>query len=64
MKLYYGDKRLGMKASMKIINKLLAETDFSTQPTTSRFKRSMELYTARKLAMTSTKGIMEFGINE
>ncbi|MBP1910633.1 DUF432 domain-containing protein [Methanolobus bombayensis] len=64
MKLYYGDKRLGMKASMKIINKLLAETDFSRYPTTSRFKRSIELYTARKLAITSTKGIMEFGINE
>ncbi|SDF25896.1 hypothetical protein SAMN04488589_0145 [Methanolobus vulcani] len=62
MKIYFGDKRLGMKASMKIINKLLAETDFSTYPTTSRFKRSMELYTARKLAITSTKGIMEFGI--
>ncbi|WMW25464.1 DUF432 domain-containing protein [Methanolobus sediminis] len=61
MKLYFGDKRLGMKASMRIINKLLAETDFSTYPTTSRFKRSMELYTARKLAITSTKGIMEFG---
>ncbi|WP_340817813.1 DUF432 domain-containing protein [Methanolobus sp. WCC4] len=62
MKIYYGDRRLGMKASMRIINKLLAETDFITYPTTSRFKRSMELYTARKLAMTGTKGIMEFGL--
>lgn len=62
MKIYYGDKRVGMKASMRIINKLLAETDFSTYPTTSRFKRSMELYTARKLTITGTKGIMEFGL--
>ncbi|TQD27660.1 DUF432 domain-containing protein [Methanolobus vulcani] len=62
MKLYFGDTRLGMRASMRIINKLLAETDFSTYPTTSRFKRSMELYTTRKLAITTTKGIMEFGI--
>jgi Uncharacterized conserved protein len=62
MKIYYGDKRLGMKASMRIINKLLAETDFSTYPTTSRFKRSMELYTSRKLIINGTKGIMEFGI--
>ena len=62
MKIYYGDKRIGTKASMKIINKLLAETDFNTYPTTSRFKRSVELYTARKLTITGTKGIMEFGI--
>jgi hypothetical protein len=62
MKIYYGDSRLGMKASMRIINKLLAETDFSTYPTTSRFKRSMELYTSRKIIINGTKGIMEFGI--
>nr|WP_321497907.1 DUF432 domain-containing protein [uncultured Methanolobus sp.] len=62
MKIYFGDQRLGMKASMRIINKLLAETDFTTYPTTSRFKRSIELYTARKLAITTTKGIMEFGL--
>lgn len=62
MKIYYGDKRLGMKASMRIINKLLAETDFTTYPTTSRFKRSMELYTARKLTINGSKGIMEFGL--
>jgi hypothetical protein len=62
MKIYYGDKRLGVKASMRIINKLLAETDFSTYPTTSRFKRSMELYTSRKLIINGTKGIMEFGL--
>ncbi len=62
MKIYYGDRRLGMKASMKIINKLLAETDFETFPTTSRFKRSMELYTSRKLMINATKGIMEFGL--
>lgn len=62
MKIYYGDKRLGMKASMRIINKLLAETDFSTYPTTSRFKRSMELYTSRKFMPIGTKGIMEFGL--
>ncbi|MDG6243799.1 MAG: DUF432 domain-containing protein [Methanolobus sp.] len=62
MKIYYGDKRLAMKASLRIINKLLAETDFSTYPTTSRFKRSMELYTSRKLTFSRTKGIMEFGL--
>ncbi len=62
MKIYYGDDRLTMKASLRIINKLLAETDFSTYPTTSRFKRSMELYTSRKLTLSRTKGIMEFGL--
>lgn len=62
MKIYYGKKRIVMNASMRIINKLLAETDFSTNPTTSRFKRSMELYTSRKLMISGTKGIMEFGL--
>ncbi len=62
MKIYYGDRGLGMKASMRIINKLLAETDFSTYPTTARFKRSMELYTSRKLIISGIKGIMEFGL--
>lgn len=62
MKIYYGDNRLLMKASLKIVNKLLAETDFSAYPTTSRFKRSMELYTSRKFIINGTKGIMEFGL--
>ncbi|WP_407356729.1 DUF432 domain-containing protein [Methanolobus sp. WCC5] len=62
MKIYYGNRIITMKASMRIINKLLAETDFSTYPTTSRFRRSMELYTSRKLIPTGTKGIMEFGL--
>lgn len=62
MKIYYGENRLIMKASMRIINRMLAETDFTTYPTTSRFKRSMELYTARKLIINGTKGIMEFGL--
>ncbi|MDY0385740.1 MAG: DUF432 domain-containing protein [Methanolobus sp.] len=62
MKIYHGNKRIVMNASMRIINKLLAETDFSTNPTTSRFRRSMELYTSRKLIISGTKGIMEFGL--
>ncbi|MEZ5336247.1 MAG: DUF432 domain-containing protein [Methanolobus sp.] len=62
MKIFYGSKRLAMKASMRIINKLVAETDFSAYPTTSRFKRSTELYTARKYVISGIKGIMEFGL--
>lgn len=62
MKIYHGDGRLSMKSNMKIQSKSLAETSFTSLPTTSLFKRSVELYTARKLAINVSKCIMEHGL--
>ncbi|MBN2110848.1 MAG: DUF432 domain-containing protein [Methanosarcinaceae archaeon] len=62
MKMYYGSDRLSMKAQMRIISKSLAEIDFMTFPLAPGFLRSMELYTSRKILLSSTKSIMEFGL--
>ena len=62
MKIYHGDNRLSMMASLKIIGTSIAETSFTTYPTTSRFKRSVELYTAHKLTFTGKKCVMEHGL--
>jgi hypothetical protein len=62
MKIYYGTDRTSMRAFMRIANRNLAETGFMTYTTSPEFRRSMELYTARKLMLSSIKGIMEHGI--
>lgn len=62
MKIYHGDNKLAMRANLKILGNSIAETSFTTYPTTSRFKRSIELYTAHKLMLTGTKCVMEHGL--
>lgn len=62
MKIYYGAEQLSMRAFMRIINRNLAETGFMTYATTSEFKRSLELYTSRRLIMNGSKSIMEHGL--
>jgi len=62
MKIYYGTDRTSMRAFMRIINRHLAETGFMTYTTTPELRRSMEVYTARKIMLSSIKGIMEHGI--
>jgi hypothetical protein len=62
MKIYYGSDRISMKAQMKIINKNLAEIDFTTYPLSPGFHRSVELYTSRKILLNGTKSVMEFGL--
>jgi hypothetical protein len=62
MKIYHGDNKLAMRANLKILGNTIAESSFTTYPTTSRFKRSVELYTAHKLMLTGTKCVMEHGL--
>jgi hypothetical protein len=62
MKLYYSDDMVYMKATMKINNEKTAETGFVDSPLERGMKKSLELYTVRKLAVVSTKFVMEGGI--
>ncbi|HUV02335.1 MAG TPA: DUF432 domain-containing protein [Desulfobacteria bacterium] len=62
MKMYYNDARVTMKATMKILHGKLAETDFVDAPVEQGMKKSMELYTAKKLTVTSTKFLMGWGL--
>ena len=62
MKIYYNDKMVFMKANMKVMSKGSAETDFIDSPLEERMKKSLELYTTRKLAITTTKFMMEAGL--
>lgn len=62
MKIYYRKDLVAMKAFMKILPGKLAETDFVDAPLRSGMKKSLELYTVRKLAVKTTKFIMEAGL--
>jgi hypothetical protein len=62
MKIYYRDDLVAMKASMKITHGNIAETDFVDAPLEPGMKKSLELYTVRQLAVTTTKYIMEAGL--
>lgn len=62
MKLFYNDDMVAMKATMKILGKHTAETDFTNSPLKKNMTSSVELYTARKLVVMAPKFIMEQGI--
>jgi hypothetical protein len=62
MKIYYRDDLVAMKATMKIMPGNLAETEFFDAPIEPGMKKSLELYTVRKLAVKTTKFIMEAGL--
>lgn len=62
MKMYYHDDMVAMKAKMKIMRGKMAETDFFDSPLETGMKKSLELYTVRKVAVTTTKFVMEAGI--
>ncbi|KPL19645.1 MAG: hypothetical protein AMJ92_02260 [candidate division Zixibacteria bacterium SM23_81] len=62
MKLFYSTDLVAMKATMKILGKYMAETDFSNSPLRKDMTNSLELYTSRKLIVTAPKFIMEQGI--
>jgi hypothetical protein len=62
MKIYYNDHMVSMKANMKIRGNQIAENDFVDAPLEPDMKKSLELYTARKLLVTGTKFTMELGI--
>ena len=62
MKIYYNDDRVSMKATMKIMSGRSAETDFVDTPLEEGMKKSLELYTVRKLPVVTTKFVMEVGL--
>ncbi|MDI6811211.1 MAG: hypothetical protein QMD80_06010 [archaeon] len=62
MKIYYNDDRVSMKATMKIMSARSAETDFVDSPLENGMKKSLELYTVRKLPVVATKFVVEVGI--
>lgn len=62
MKMYYSDDMVSMKANMKIMDGKIAETDFFDSALEKGMKKSLELYTVRKLAVVATKCVMGAGI--
>ena len=62
MKIYYNTDRVAMKAHMKIKSGHMAETDFEDAPLEPGMKNSLELYTAKKLSISSPKFVMEYGL--
>lgn len=62
MKIYYNDRMVTMKADMKIRAGNIAETEFTDAPLEHGMTNSLEIYTARRLSVTSPKFIMEYGL--
>ncbi|MDO9517908.1 MAG: DUF432 domain-containing protein [Methanosarcinaceae archaeon] len=62
MKIYYGDDIVSMKAKMKIMAGEIAETDFVNSPINKGMKKSVELYTTRRVVALGTKFLMEKGL--
>ncbi|MFP3908782.1 MAG: DUF432 domain-containing protein [Archaeoglobaceae archaeon] len=61
MKIYYNDM-VSMRATMELGSKTVAETDFRDSPLKSGMKKSIELYTARKVPIVGRKMIMGWGL--
>ena len=62
MKLYYDKELVAMRARMSIVSDGLAETSFADSPLRKGMKKSLEIYTARKMPVTGTKFVMEGGL--
>jgi len=62
MKIYYNDKMVAMKAKMKVENQTTAETNFLDSPLEKDMNKSLELFKAKKLPVTTTKFVMRDGI--
>jgi len=62
MKIYYDDKRISMKATMKLKGGGIAETECMDEPLVAGMTKSLEMYTVRKLSVTKKNFIMEFGL--
>ncbi|RLI78597.1 hypothetical protein DRP05_06765 [Archaeoglobales archaeon] len=62
MKIYYNDI-VSMVAVVKIINRMVAETNFINKPIKDGMKKALELYTARRIPVVERKGfLMEWGL--
>jgi len=62
MKIYYSERLVAMRATMKILLRNLAETTFTDEPLEQGMAKSLELYTARKLQVPLAKFVMEAGL--
>ncbi|MCJ7583005.1 MAG: DUF432 domain-containing protein [Candidatus Aminicenantes bacterium] len=62
MKIYYHNKLVAMKAEMNVENQSTAETNFLDSPLEKEMIKSLELFTTKKLPITSTKFFMRDGI--
>ena len=62
MKIYYNEKYVSLKADMKIFTEQTAETDFIDSSIEKKMTKSVELYNAKKLQLTTTKFVMREGI--
>ncbi|MBF0288548.1 MAG: DUF432 domain-containing protein [SAR324 cluster bacterium] len=62
MKIFYNDATVTTTAMMEIRSKEVAETDFDELPPAEGMKKSIEVFHAKKLSVSSKKYLMEFGI--
>ncbi|AAB89713.1 MULTISPECIES: DUF432 domain-containing protein [Archaeoglobus] len=62
MKIYYNEEMVCSSASVNIVSPKVAETRFIEQPLREKMKKALELYTARRIAVTSLKFVMEWGL--
>lgn len=62
MKIYYDQKRVSLAASAKIRDGQIAETHFDNRPIQKEMTKSHEMFLPGKLAVGSTRFVMEHGI--
>ncbi|UCF07706.1 MAG: DUF432 domain-containing protein [Thermoplasmata archaeon] len=62
MKIYYSPTMVSMRANMKVNSPVVAEVEFYDSPIYKDMIKSLELYTARKITMPTTKFVMEWGL--
>ncbi len=62
MKIFYSAGMVSMKAHMKVSGARSAQTDFISEPIAKEMKKSLELYTVRKLSILSPICEMREGI--
>ncbi|UCE38270.1 MAG: DUF432 domain-containing protein [Thermoplasmata archaeon] len=62
MKIYYNENTVAMRASMRIYTGGIGEIEFYDSPLYKEMSKSIELYTARRIKVATTKFIMEWGL--
>ena len=62
MKIYYDEEMVYSAASMNVTSSKVAETRFIERPLRDGMKKALELYVARRIAVTRSKFIMEWGL--
>lgn len=61
MKLFYDERRVTLRAKMKLTDGSMAETIFLDAPLETGMKRAVKTYTTRKLTLLTAPFIMEHG---